>query len=814
MSIRGRATKLVSLIAISAVLMALLACASDEPAAPAGPSAEEIAKLVSDAAPAGPSAEEIAKLVSDAAPAGPSAAEIAKLVSDSVSRAVADAVPEGTSAQEIQRMVEAAVTASSQPGITRAEVEAAVTASVQSATAGQLTAAEVQRIVDASIRALPAPEAPQIDISAIRGLVQQAVTDSVPEGVSADEIAKLVEAAVGASTAGVPTRDELTKSIEDAVKGAAAGQLTAAEVQKIVDASLMATEAAAMQAQKAAEEAAKAAGGAAMAAEGAAMAAKEALEQRPKKVLKISTSQDIRTFSPYPSESGTILRAFGLIYSNLVTIDPININIAPELAYRWDYADDGMSVTFYLREGVTWHDGAPFTSKDVAFSVELSLDPTFGRGQLTAIKGGEAYRNGDADTIPGVVVIDDHTIRFDFEQPTGTFLSQLANFGFGLQVLPEHILGKIEDRSTVGTNEFFLKPIGTGAFKMVGEVIAGQGFRLEAFDDYFFGRPKIDEITFRVITSGDAAYIALLRGDIDYATRTGFGSDYLAKFDAALLDPRITASGATRMSGAGVFLVNVRKEHFKDKRVLQAMQYAMDRQALSDAFYGGRGVLVNSPLHVGAVAERADLKPLRYPYDPEKATQLLTDAGWDSDYVVPMIVYTRQMSRRPEMFAAIAQYLEAVGMKTEYEVLDDPWARFRSWNTDTPGAGEVMMSAINMGPDPDQHLMLFMHSTSWNGSGYANPVLDAKIEAARGVMTDKERVSLYQDIAFELQENYPSAFLSGSPGSIFLYNARWYTPFFAAQPRPTSTADVTYWPTKTDRGDWWKFHVEQWDIIE
>ena len=796
MHIGHRATKIVSLLAASVALMALLACASDEPPAPAGPSAEEIAKIVSEAAPAGPSAE-----------------EIARLVSDSVSRAVADAVPEGTSAQEIQRMVEAAVAASSQPGITRAEMEAAVTASVQSATAGQLTAAEVQRIVDASISAMPAPEV-DIDINAIRGLVQQAVTDSVPEGVSADEISKLVEAAVGASTAGVPTREELTKSIEGAVMEAASAQLTAAEVQKIVDASLMATEAAAMQAQKAAEEAAKAAGGAAMAAEGAAMAAKEAVEQRPKKVLKISTSQDVRTFSPYPSESGTILRAFGLIYSNLVTVDPININIAPELAYRWDYADDGKSVTFYLREGVTWHDGAPFTSKDVAFSVELSLDPTFGRGTLSAIKGGEAYRAGEADDIPGVVVLDDYTIRFDFEQPTGTFLHQLANFGFGLQVLPEHILGKVTPRSAVGTDEFFLKPIGTGAFKMVGEVIAGQGFRLEAFDDYFFGRPKIDEIVFRVITSGDAAYIALLRGDIDYATRTGFGSDYLAKFDAALLDPRITAAGAQRMSAAGVFLVNVRKEHFKDQRVLQAMQYAIDREALSDAFYGGRGVLVNSPLHVGAVAERADLKPLRYPYDPEKARQLLTDAGWDSDYVVPMIVYTRQMSRRPEMFAAIAQNLEAVGMKTEYEVLDDPWARFRSWNTDTPGAGEVMMSAINMGPDPDQHLMLFMHSSGWNGSGYANPELDAKIEAARGVMTDKERLSLYQDIAFELQENYPSAFLSGSPGSIFLYNARWYTPFFAAQPRPTSTADVTYWPTMTDRGDWWKFHVEQWDIRE
>ena len=790
-------TKIVSLIAASVALMALLACASDEPAAPAGPSAEEIAKIVSEAAPTGPSAE-----------------EIAKIVSDSVSRAVADAVPEGTSAQEIQRMVEAAVVASSQPGITRAEVEAAVTASVQSAAAGQLTAAEVQRIVNASIQALPAPEAPQIDISAIRGLVQQAVTDSVPEGVSGDEIAKLVEAAVGASTAGVATRDELTKSIEDAVKDAAAAQLTAAEVQRIVDASLMATEAAAMQAQKAAEEAAKAAGGAALAAEGAAMAAKEAVEQRPKKVLRVSTSQDVRTFTPYPSESGTMLRVFGLIYSQLVAVDPINLNFSPDLAHRWEAAEDGSSITFYLREGALWHDGTPVTAKDVAFSVELNLDPTFGRGQLTSIKGGEAYRAGTADDIPGVVVIDDHTIRFDFEQPQGTFLAQLTDFRSTMPILPEHILGKVTPRSAVGTDEFFLKPIGSGAFKLVDEVVAGQGFTLEAFDDYFFGRPKIDEIVFRVITSGDAAYIALLRGDIDYATRTGFGSDYLKKFDAALLDPRFSAAGTQDIAAHGIFLVNVRKPHFQDSRVLQAMQYALDKEAMSKAFYGGRAVVLNSPLHVGPLAEREDLKPHRYPYNPEKGRQLLNDAGWDPDYVVPMIAYTNQMRRRPEMLAAIQQYLADIGMKTELEILDDPWARFRTWNTDTPGAGEVSLTATGAGPDPDQWLNLFMHSSGWNGSGLASPELDAKIEAARGVMTDAERLSLYQDLALFLQEEYPTAYLAGSPGSIFLYNARWYVPFFAAQRRPTSTADVTHWPIKTNRGDWWKFHVEQWDIIE
>ena len=806
MSIRSRLTKLVSLIAISAVLMALLACASDEPAAPV---------------PTGPSAEEIAKIVSDAAPTGPSAEEIARLVSDSVSRAVADAVPEGTSAQEIQRMVEAAVVASSQPGITRAQVEAAVTASVQSATAGQLTAAEVQRIVDASVKALPAPQMPEIDISAIRGLVQQAVTDSVPEGVSADEIAKLVEAAVGASTAGVPTRDELTKSIEDAVKGAAAGQLTAAEVQRIVDASLMATEAAAMQAQKAAEEAAKAAGGAAMAAEGAAkaadgaaMAAKEAVEQRTKKVLRISSGQDIRTFTPYPSESGTMLRAFGLIYSNLVSVDPINVNFAPDLAEHWEYAPDGSSITFFLRKGALFHDGTPVTAKDVAFSIELNLDPAIGRGQLTSIKGGEAYRAGETDSIPGVVIIDDHTIRFDFEKPTGTFLNQLVDLRSTFPILPEHILGKIEPRSSVGTDEFFLKPIGSGAFKLVDEVIAGQGFTLEAFDDYYFGRPKIDEITFRVITSGDAAWIALLRGDIDYAVRTNFGKDAMRRFDSALNDPRFHAAGAESLAARGIYLVNTRLDHFKDPRVMQAMVHALDRNAMNEAFFSGQGVLVNSPIHVGEVKNREDLLPLRYPYDPDKARQLLEDAGWDFDRVVPTIAYTGQMESRPEFMAAIVQYLADVGFKMELEILDDPWARFRTWNTDSPGGGEVSLTGTPMWPNPDTWLNLMIHSSGWNGAGYASPEMDAKIEAARGVLTESERTMLYQDIALELQEKLPSAWITPSPGAIFLHNKRWYVPFFASQPRPASTADIFYAPIKTNGADWWKFHVEQWDIIE
>jgi peptide/nickel transport system substrate-binding protein len=532
---------------------------------------------------------------------------------------------------------------------------------------------------------------------------------------------------------------------------------------------------------------------------------------RPLKVLKISSGQDIRTFTPYPSESGTMLRAFGLIFSNLVSVDPINVNIAPDLAESWEYAPDGSSITFFLRKGALFHDGAPVTAKDVAFSIELNLDPTIGRGQLTAIKGGEAYRAGETDSIPGVVIIDDHTIRIDFEQPTGTFLNSLVDLRSTFPILPEHILAKIEPRSSVGTHEFFLKPIGTGPFKVV-ELVPGQGFSLEAFDDYFFGRAKIDKITFRVITSGDAAWIALLRGDIDYAVRTSFGKNWMRRFDSALNDPRFHAAGAESLSARGIFLVNTRLDHFKDPRVMQAMVHALDRNAMNKAFFGGRGLLVNSPIHVGEVQNREDLLPIRYPYDPDKAKQLLTDAGWDFDRVVPTIAYTGQMKNNPEFMASIVQYLGDVGFKMELEILDDPWARFRTWNSDTPGGGEVSLTGTPMWPNPDTWLNLMIHSSGWNGAGYASPEMDVLIEAARGVMTDRERTMLYQDIALELQEKLPSAWIAPSPGAIFLHNKRWYTPFFASQSRPASVDDIFYAPIKTNGADWWKFHAEMWDI--
>ena len=400
---------------------------------------------------------------------GPSAEEIARLVSDSVnvsvSQAVAKAVPEGTSADEIKRMVEAAVAASAQPGITRAEVEAAVTASAQAATAGQLTAAEVQRIVDASVQALPAP---QIDTSALRPLVEQAVAASVPEGVSADQIAKLVEAAVGGATAGVPTRAELAKSIEDAVKDAGAGQLTAAEVQNIVNASLAATEAAVERAQKAAESAAE---NAALAAkEAAAAAAKEVpaetiivekevvrpatygeapvlaslvragklppVEQRlPSNPLVIPVVEEIgryggvwkRAFTG-PGDQWGLRRIWDDYF--LGWGEPALVNVVPDVPESWDVSPDGKVYTFHLREGMKWSDGAPFSADDIMFWYN---DIILNEELTNNVPGWMA----PGEEVAQVTKVDQYTVRFTFAVPYFLFPNILTNRNV---VAPAHYL--------------------------------------------------------------------------------------------------------------------------------------------------------------------------------------------------------------------------------------------------------------------------------------------------------------------------------------------------------------------------------------
>ena len=456
MFLAGR-TKILSLLAISLALAAL-ACAGEEPPAPAGPSAGEIEKLVSDS------------------------------VNASVSQAVAGS-PQGASPQEIREMVEAAVQASARPGLTRAEVEAAVTASLRSARAGQLTPAEVRSIVDAEVEARSAQE---IDVSAIRGLVQDAVANSAHEGMSAGEIARLVDEAVRASTAGLPTRDELGKSIEDAVSEALSSRLTASDVQDIVDASMMAV-----------EQAPKTAAGAMDAAMMGPMESMSLMIDLPpvmagytRTIVPVfSFERDVRSPRPWRAgmtldqdQSVTLASAepvehvvpgrmdspYGTTWSQWVFMSPFILGHdgrpRAALAVAYDVNADATSYVLHLDPGAVFHDGSPVTAADVKASWEFASTPEeqAPSGGIVAytknIVGGEAVVNGDAAAAEGLAAVDDRTLRIDLVAQNRLFPLEMASSWPGVHK------GHEQSRTGAGWAE---RPIGVGPFQVAHDPATG-----------------------------------------------------------------------------------------------------------------------------------------------------------------------------------------------------------------------------------------------------------------------------------------------------------------------------------------------------
>ena len=724
MFISTRATKIVSLIAASLALMALLACASDEPAAPAGPSAEEIAKLVSDS------------------------------VNASVSRAVADAVPEGTDPREIQRMVEAAVSASSQPGITRAQVEAAVTASVQSASAGQLTAAEVQRIVDASVKALPAPEAPQIDISAIRGLVQQAVTDSVPEGVSADEIAKLVEAAVGASTAGVPTRDELTKSIEAAVKGAAAGQLTAADVQKIVDASMMPME----PMERMIDLPPVTAGYTRTVVSGFSFE-EDVKSPRPLRP-GMTLAQDQSVTVPWAGTirhiiPGRMGSGYGRSWNQWAFMSPFitGHDLQPQaaLAVAYDKNADATSYILHFDPDAVFHDGTPVTTADIKASWEFSASPEeqapWG-GIITYMKdivGGAAVVSGDATTAEGLVPIDDHTLRVDLVRSNQLWPLEMATSWLGVH--------KGHEQSKTDEN-WAEHPIGVGPYQ-VNYDPETRDVDVTPAPNWWKTDPPMPTVSYHIrhVPDRQVQEIQFRNSEVDAAFPFGDIADILLPTHDLNRD-MLFRKGAS--AGMWFFAFDQAKPPFDDINVRKAFLHGADHKTITEALWP-TSFVATEIMHDGFPC---GYKHEGWAYDPELAKEALAASSYGSaDALPPMTVSVFRPIIVSSAEAIQEQLKENLGITLNIEVRESGQAEGEEVGIYRRSAGSVIA-------DPDTALSFITHpdaplQTGVMHGGNADKLRELWAAARSMSLDDPGRCDAYQAIENEWLDSYPIMPIAG-----------------------------------------------------
>ena len=422
--------------------------------------------------------------------------------------------------------------------------------------------------------------------------------------------------------------------------------------------------------------------------------------------------------------------------------------VKPMLAESWETTDGGKTYTFKLRPNVKWHDGKPFTAKDVVFSLNLYANPKVASPwaqKLDAVKGYKALQDGSAPSLAGVRAVDDMTVEVELENaaPAWVELKLIA-----ISVVPEHILGSVAPEEIRG-NPFWINRVGTGPFKWT-KYSSDQFVEVERNPDYFLGAPKLDRIVYQIYKDLSPIVAALELQEVDAMSYEGGGIPIselgrLTKLDYLTVLPDFSAGLPTYLQ------FNLENERFSDARVRQAMLYAIDRKAIIETVKQGGGELSNT-IFPQAWARADDLET--YDYDPEKARALLTEAGWDANQPVDFIYYySDQMN--VDTVVAIQGYLAAVGVNIQPRLLDP--AAINQVYAD--GTFEMGFFASGMGLDPSLGSQLVVCGAKPLSLGYCSMDVDALFEKGLSTADRAQRAEYYKEISRIVNREVPKAWL-------------------------------------------------------
>jgi peptide/nickel transport system substrate-binding protein len=465
------------------------------------------------------------------------------------------------------------------------------------------------------------------------------------------------------------------------------------------------------------------------------------VERNPNSFVESSIG-DARRLNPVianDSASGTINDQ---IFNGLVKYDK-DIKLVGDLAERWDISNHGKTITFYLRKGVKWHDGAEFTAEDCLFTYQRFIDP----------KVATPYSSSYMDVLKAEAV-NKYTFRVTYKEP---FSPALESWSAG--IIPKHLL----DGKDINTDPFNRHPVGTGPYRLK-EWLAGQKIVLEANNDYFEGRPNIDQFIYRIIPDSSTMFQELLSGGVDLMGLTPL--QYLRKSETRRIRDnyrkfRYPANAFTYLG------YNLTNPLFTDVRVRQALSYAINRQSIIDGILLGLGKPCTGPFSYVSWAYNPHARS--YDYNPELAKELLGEAGWkdkNSDGILEKngkpfqftILTNQGNSERIHAAEIIQQNLKAAGIGVNIRVME--WQAYleqidkRSF--------EAIILGWSLGRDPD--LYDIWHSTKtkkgeYNFISYKNSEVDRLLVEGRRAFDFEKRRKIYYRIHEILAEEQPYAFL-------------------------------------------------------
>lgn len=426
---------------------------------------------------------------------------------------------------------------------------------------------------------------------------------------------------------------------------------------------------------------------------------------------------DVTSMDPHQGKETPSVQVTNNIFDTLTIVNPETNEVEPQIAESWEQTDDKTYV-FKIRQGIKFHDGSDLTAEDVKFSLERAIN--------------SAAVSYVVDFIDTIEVNDEYTVTITTDAPYAPTLRNLA-VPFAA-IVPKAVVEADEEG-------FKTNPVGSGPYKFV-EWKQGDSVKLEAFDDYYAGAPATKYLQMKVIPEAAQRTIALETGEIDLAYDIiANDKDKVAdNADLQLLEaPSLSCYYVT---------MNMKQKPFDDIRVREAINLAIDRQLLVDTIINGAGQVADAII---APAVFGYSSPGAYEYDPEKAKELLAEAGYADGFDTSICVNDNQ--ERTEACQAIQAMLAEVGINCEVEVME-----FGSF-IDKTAAGDfdtAFMGWSTSTIDADYTYYSLEHSSqqgpAGNRSFIADPDVDKLVEEGRSNTDSAAREKIYADLAVKLKE--------------------------------------------------------------
>jgi len=429
----------------------------------------------------------------------------------------------------------------------------------------------------------------------------------------------------------------------------------------------------------------------------------------------VGMTQDLVSLDPHvQTDAGTRNVVFNL-FEGLVK-PTSNGDLVPAVASAYEILEDGKVYSFTLREGITFHDGSQVTVEDIKYSIDRY-----------AVQAGSSVFSA----LEEVVIVDETTVEIRLTEANTEFLGDL----YIVYIIPE------------SNTDVAVNPIGTGPFKFVS-YSPGQKLNLEKYDGYWQeGYPYLDEVEFKFVADMETAFVELQAGTLDIL-------NYLTIDQVEILGDDFNIVEGS-MNFVQALYLNNDYEPFQDTKVRQALCYAIDKDSINEFYAGGRSRLIGSHMIPSITKYYEEGAEGLYPYDVEKAKELLAEAGYAEGFDL-VITVSSAYSQHVSVAEIMVENLKAVGINASIELVE--WS---AWLSDVYTDRDYQATVIGVDGKlaPCSWLIRYESTYGSNFFNYSSEAYDSTYAQAKSTVDESEKVRLYKELQMMLAEEAVNVFI-------------------------------------------------------